>query len=110
MINIIKSIIKACPYSIAGKKCIEIVKGKRGDKKKDNTKIETFKKGIKTGRNIVLIGVCCPFLWYSILSGSSKDLIIINLMHSGVIASLGFVLILINYLALFRNKNIHKKC
>ena len=110
MINTIKSIIKACPYSIVGKKCIEIVKNKKHDQTKANNKMETFKKGIKTGRNIVLIGIFCPLLWYSILSGSSKDLICINLMHSGVIASLGFVLIVINYLALFRNKKTHKKC
>jgi len=110
MINTIKSIVKACPYAIVGKKCTEIVKGKKNDKKKDNTKMETFKKGTKTGRNIVLIGIFCPLLWYSILSGASKDLIIINLMHSGIIVTLGLVLIVINYLALLRNKNIHKKC
>ncbi|QXP71572.1 hypothetical protein H0I29_05675 [Polaribacter sp. R2A056_3_33] len=105
MIKFIKKIIKACPYSIMGKKCIETLQGKKKDKKKNNTKIETLKKGIKTGRDIILIGIFCPLLWYSILSGASKDLIIINLMHSGVIVALGFVLIVINYLALFRYKN-----
>jgi hypothetical protein len=43
----------------------------------------------------------CPFLWYSILSGASKDFIIMNVIHSGIIVSLGLVILSVNYVVLY---------
>jgi len=104
--NFIKSIIKACPYSIAGKKCIEVVKGNKLADTKKESKTQRFKEGIKTGRNISLIGVFCPFLWYSIVSGASKNFIILNLIHSAIIVGIGILIIISYYLALL---NYRKK-
>lgn len=94
----IKSIINACPYTITGKKCLNIIRGNTVDKPCSSDKIQKYRKGIKTGFNISLIGVFCPFLWYSIFTGKSKNFIFLNMIHSGVILSIGVLLILINYL------------
>ena len=107
--NFIKSIINVCPYSIAGKKCIEVVKRNKHVKKSVTSKIQNLNNGIKTGRNMLLVGVFCPFLWYSILSGCSKDFIILNLIHSGIIVGLGVLIIAINYLRILHSRSISVK-
>ncbi len=77
----------------------------KGHKKVTPPKLQKFQNGIKTGRNIALIGVFCPFLWYSILTRQSADLTLLHAIHSGIIVGLGLLVLLINYLALF----IHKR-
>jgi len=101
--DFINSIVKACPYTLIGRKCVDVVKGKAKShtNKNLNDRILSFKLGIKTGRNISLVGVFCPILWYSILSGSSKRFIELNLIHSAIIAGLGLLVMLVNYIALF---------
>ncbi|MAN29134.1 MAG: hypothetical protein CMH14_17770 [Mesonia sp.] len=101
--NIINFLFKACPYSFIGRKCFDAVKGKtRSHTNKNlNDRILSFKLGIKTGRNIILIGVFCPILWYSILSGANKKFIELNLIHSAIIVGLGLLVMLVNYIALF---------
>ncbi|MGJ8550566.1 hypothetical protein [Winogradskyella wichelsiae] len=96
-----KSIIKACPYSLLGKHCISAFKEKPNTDKTIKNKIQIFKSGIKTGRNIALIGVFCPFLWYAILSGAHIDFIILNTIHSGIVAGIGLVIISVNCVALY---------
>jgi len=96
-----KSLVQACPYSLVGKKCIGILKDKPSTIKSLKIKTLLFKTGIKTGRNISLVGLFCPFLWYSILSGASKDFIIMNVIHSGIIVSLGLVILSVNYVVLY---------
>lgn len=98
--SFIKSIVKACPYTLLGKKCVNAVKPSSTKKQAPSPKLITLSKNIKTGRNIVLIGVFCPFLWFAILSGASKDFIIMNAIHSGFVAVIGLVIMLINYLRL----------
>ncbi|MFB9055303.1 hypothetical protein ACFFU9_00965 [Mariniflexile ostreae] len=96
-----KSIVRACPYSLIGRKCMDVVHGKPKTTKKSSDKIQALKKGVKTGRNISLVGVFCPFFWYAILSGASKDFIIFNAIHSGIVVGLGLVVLSVNYLALY---------
>lgn len=99
--NFLKSTIKACPYSLIGKKCMGILKAKPDTDTNFKNKIHVYKTGIKTGRHISLVGVFCPFLWYSILSGASKDFIILNVIHSGIIVGIGLVVLCVNYVALY---------
>ena len=104
-----KSILAACPYSIVGKTCVHAIKGNTIKKPRQDNRTQTLKKGIKTGTNIALIGVFCPFLWYAILSGQSKNFIILNLMHSGVIVGIGLLIVLLNYLRIlyFKHQSYH---
>lgn len=103
--KIIKPILEACPYTIVGKKCIGIFNGKKPISKKANKKIVQLQKGVKTGRNLSLIGVFCPFFWYALLTGMSKDFIILNAIHSSIVVAIGLVIILFNYLAIRYHRN-----
>ena len=105
--NFFKSIINACPYSIVGKTCVNVVKGRTIDKKKHLNKVMTLRKGIKTGTNIALVGVFCPFLWYAIFTGQPWSFIVLNIIHSGFVVVIGVLVVLVNYLALiyFRKQN-----
>ena len=107
--NFFKSIVQACPYSLVGKKCIGVFKNKPSTDKNLKNKILLFKTGIKTGRNISLVGLFCPFLWYAILSGASKDFIVMNVVHSGIIVGLGLVILSINYMGLYAYTKSTKK-
>lgn len=107
--NFFKSIVQACPYSLVGKKCMNKFKSNPNTHKNSKNKTQLYKSGIKTGRNISLVGVFCPFLWYSILSGASKNFIVLNLIHSGIIVAIGLVVAGINYVALYSyTKSIEK--
>jgi len=107
--NLFKSIVNACPYSILGKKCMGVLNNKPKTNNTPTNKIKPFKAGIKTGRNIALVGIFCPFLWYAILSGASKDFILLNVIHSGIIVALGLVIITVNYVLLYANSKPSKK-
>ncbi|MFB9052485.1 hypothetical protein ACFFVB_05275 [Formosa undariae] len=100
-----KSVVQACPYTLVGKTCVDAIKGKSVTPKKTPKNSHLYKKGMQTGRNIALVGVFCPFLWYSILSGGSKDFIILNAIHSGIIVCIGLAVVGINYFALNYSRN-----
>jgi len=108
--SFIKSVVKACPYTLLGKKCINAVKPDSAKQKAPSPKTISLSKNIKTGRNIVLIGVFCPFLWFAIISGASKDFIILNAIHSGFVAAIGLLVMFVNYLRLHYYKQKVKKC
>jgi len=95
-----KAVVQSCPYTLVGKSCVEAVKRKSVTPKKTPKNSSLYKKGMQTGRNIALVGVFCPFLWYSILSGGTRDFIILNAIHSGIIVCIGGVVAGINYIAL----------
>ncbi|MBP1840003.1 hypothetical protein [Formosa algae] len=99
LIHFFKSLIQACPYTLMGKHCKDVLKGK--SKQQSTPKLKSIKQGMKMGRNIALVGVFCPFLWISVLSGASTDFIILNVIHSGIIVCLGLVVIGVNYLILY---------
>ncbi|MFY0714523.1 hypothetical protein J1D01_12665 [Seonamhaeicola sp. NFXS20] len=98
--GVIKSLINACPYSMVGKKCFSAISGTKVKRQISNNKILRFRNGIKTGTKISLIGIFCPFLWYSILTGQSENFIFLNVIHSGIIVSIGMLIVILNYLAL----------
>lgn len=56
----ISQIFMSCPYTMAGKKCVNAVTGKKEERKVSSCKAEEYKAGIKLGRNIALIGFFCP--------------------------------------------------
>jgi len=84
---------------MAGKKCVDVVRGRKRSVPPTTDRIEKYRNGIKMGRNLALLGVFCPFLWYSVFSGKSIDFIILNMIHSGIIAGIGLLLMLVNHLA-----------
>ncbi|MDW5290323.1 hypothetical protein [Formosa sp. PL04] len=95
--NLFKSAVQACPYTHVGKTCISAMKGEYKPVKNSTNKILAYKSRMRTGRNISLVGVFCPFLWYAIISGASTNFILLNAMHSGIIVAIGLLIIAINY-------------
>ena len=109
MSKFFRFLVKACPYSVLGKKSVGFLKGTSSRGRGLKSKTEVLKSGIKTGRNILLVGLFCPFLWYSILTGSSRDFIIFNVVHSGIIVGLGFLILSVNYVMLYQHIKLTKK-
>ena len=46
----------------------------------------------RTGRNIALLGLLCPFFWYALFTGASKTELIFHATHSGVVFLIGIVI------------------
>lgn len=94
-IQSLTGIANSCPYTMVGKKVVQSVRGKRGETSKMISDRETeLTARVKTGRNIVLIGVFCPFFWFSLLSGATIDKVYFNAAHSGIVVAIGLVLML----------------
>ncbi|SHJ93717.1 hypothetical protein [Pseudozobellia thermophila] len=102
--HFIKSLIKACPYTFVGRQCRAVFKGKKTTDLKYDDKATRFRKGMKTGRNISLVGVFCPFFWYALLSGASTNLIVLNALHSSAVVLLGLLVVLVNYIFLLNSR------
>ncbi|RPD99996.1 hypothetical protein EGM88_01670 [Aureibaculum marinum] len=103
-----KSIFKWCPYTLAVQKCITLINGNNKIDKPKDSKIIGYKNGIKMGRNITLVGVFCPFFWYTLISGKSTTIILMNAMHSGIVIVIGILVMLLSYLALLNYQNSNK--
>ena len=96
--RLVGRIFMSCPYTMAGKKCVNAVTGKKEVKKVSSCKAEEYKAGIKLGRNIALIGFFCPIFWGSVIMGAPASVILFNLTHSGIIIALGGLIALLNYM------------
>lgn len=94
---LLKAFVTYCPYCLAGKKVVQVVNGKKNlEKKCTSTELErTLLNGMKTGRNIALVGVFCPFFWFSLLSGASRQTIQFNAIHSGIVILIGLAILLV---------------
>ncbi|UPR34013.1 hypothetical protein ISX50_13115 [Vibrio cyclitrophicus] len=46
----------------------------------------------RTGRNIALLGLFCPFFWYALFTGASKAELTFHATHSGVVFLIGIVI------------------
>jgi len=50
----------------------------------------------KVGRNIALLGFFCPFFWYALLTGASKQVVIMHAIHSSIVFLIGIVIIFVS--------------
>jgi hypothetical protein len=48
----------------------------------------------KAGRNIALLGLFCPFFWYALLTGASRDTLLFHATHSGIVFLIGLSIML----------------
>jgi len=102
--KLIKQLLDNCPYTIAGKKCIKLINGNKNVSKKYLTKTLKYRNGLKTGRNISLVGIFCPFFWYALLTGMNQKIIILNAIHSSIVITIGLIVVIINYSILLYHK------
>lgn len=78
-----------------------LIKGRKTTDRKYDDRALSLKKGMKTGWHITLVGVFCPFFWYSLLSGKSTNLVVLNALHSSAVVLLGLLVVFVNYLLLW---------
>ena len=50
----------------------------------------------KAGRNIALLGFFCPFFWYALLTGESREVVIMHAIHSSIVLLIGIVIIFVS--------------
>ena len=101
----IKGVLGYCPYTIAGKQIANKVSGNRPAEKKSETPNDNeirLKVGMKSGRNIALVGLFCPIFWLSLFMGAAGSRLMANAIHSGIIIFMGSVYYSINYAMLRR--------
>lgn len=112
--NAIKRILGYCPYCIVGKQVSNKISGKKEPANKSNPPSNNEKRlleGIKTGRNIALVGVFCPIFWTSLFMGAERSVLLFNAAHSGIFICIGGAISLynINRLQRFRQEIDVKK-
>lgn len=96
ILALLKAFVTYCPYCLLGKKAVQVASGKKIKKESKPTERERkLMEGMKTGRNIAIIGVFCPFFWVSLLTGSSIEMIRFNAIHSGVFILIGIIIMLV---------------
>ena len=59
---------------------------------------EKLSEQAKTGRNIALLGLFCPFFWYALLSGAQTSTVIMHATHSGIVFLIGVVIMVLSLL------------
>lgn len=87
----------SCPYTIAGKKILQVLRGRPAEGAARVTDREMNLWGrVRTGRNIALIGLFCPIFWVSLFTGVRGDQLYFNLVHSGVVVLIGVAVMGVN--------------
>ncbi|WP_435234616.1 hypothetical protein ACR30L_12650 [Psychromonas sp. PT13] len=51
----------------------------------------------KAGRNIALLGLFCPFFWFSLVSGANLSTVLFHAAHSGIVFLMGIVIMLVSF-------------
>lgn len=57
---------------------------------------EGLSEQTKAGRNIALLGLFCPFFWYALLTGASREVVIMHVIHSSIVLLIGIVIIFVS--------------
>ena len=52
----------------------------------------------RSGRNIALLGLFCPFFWFSLFSGAASSTILLNALHSGIVFLIGLVIMFVSFI------------
>lgn len=51
----------------------------------------------RTGKNIALLGIFCPFFWYALFTGASTSELIFHATHSSIVFLIGLAIILVSF-------------
>lgn len=85
-------LISCCPYTMLGKKILQVLRGEKGTRNEPLTNRELYLKNqIKIGSGIMLIGIFCPIFWFSYLSGARGNDLMFNAVHSLIVILFGFL-------------------
>ncbi|MDT8900300.1 hypothetical protein [Anaeroselena agilis] len=99
----------SCPYTIVGKKIVQSARGKQSRTDKVNNDRENeLAARVKTGRNVTLIGIFCPFFWFALFSGAPANEVYFNAVHSGIVVAIGLAIMLKTRMDLTEEQRRHK--
>lgn len=93
ILNFVSSALSLCPVYRMGNKLAKVKPIEDIDNlsEKDKKRIALMRGNIRSGRMIMLVGLCCPILWISILTGQTGKTLIFNFFHSGTLFLIGAV-------------------
>jgi len=80
-------IINICPYT----HLFRIIKTTIRERKFPNT-------AAKQGALIMLLGILCPLFWISLISGASPERLRFDAIHSGLVALVGLIIMLVGFI------------
>lgn len=103
------AVIAACPYTIVGRRLFS----QKGPTERSCAQLTAdqeiqIAQRVKLGRNIALIGVFCPFFWMALFSGATRDFILFNAIHSGIVIAIGCLILAKGRMDLKRYKESKK--
>jgi len=76
---------KLCAYCYIYKLLLAFINGKK------------LSELTKSGRNIALLGLFCPFFWFSLFSGADSSTLLLNGLHSGIVFLIGIVIMFVGF-------------
>ena len=85
--SILWQLLNICPYT----HLFRVVKTSICERKFPNN-------AAKQGAIIMIIGILCPIFWISLFSGASAEVVRFNATHSGAVALIGMVIMIIGFL------------
>jgi len=78
----LKSLLNLCPYTHLWRAIKRVVKER------------ALPKSARTGANIALLGLLCPFFWIALFSGASTGELIFHACHSAAVFLIGVIMLL----------------
>ena len=80
-------LLNICPYT----HLLRVIKTTVKERKFPNT-------AAKQGATIMVIGLCCPIFWISLIAGASIETLRFNAIHSGIVALIGLAIMIAGFL------------
>jgi len=80
-------LLNICPYT----HLIRVIKATVRERKFPNT-------AARQGAIIMVIGICCPIFWISLITGATTETLRFNAIHSGIIALIGLGIMIAGFL------------
>ena len=80
-------LLNICPYT----HLIRVIRTAVKERKFPNT-------AARQGAILMVIGLCCPIFWISLIAGASADTLRFNAMHSGIFALIGLVIMIAGFI------------
>jgi ABC-type antimicrobial peptide transport system permease subunit len=86
--SIFLRVLDICPYT----HLFSVIKTAAKERKFPNA-------AAKQGAIIMLLGICCPIFWLALINGASVEELRFHATHSGVVALLGLVIMIVGFLS-----------
>lgn len=76
-------VLECCPYRHLYRMLSTLIRGGK------------MTEQVRTGRNIALLGLFCPFFWFALFSGASRSALLLHASHSGIVFLAGVCILIV---------------